>query len=444
MPSIKPPHASSAGSISQINQLSETLVDDKRGLHPSEVVLKRSQSQWSLSRESNYLPGDWQKKAKRKTDGTIVEQYTKIKIGTGLVPLSQGVITNFTRYPLQHFQQKAPAVGETLRLGISEKGEVLLAIPNLAVGSVLANAGITPENMENLTTTSAAVKLDQSKARAMNQYWSEVATVADSAGVLNASINLRSRSPFFNIGLQTHYPQHLRLTFQRTENFGQGNLYFNVDTGRQTNLLASLAGLLNNVCFPSPQRTLTTGAVPTSAVTAPATNRNVAQTLGISIESLALHEIHGADTVVIPAAGMPNFNGAAGKSYLSTLAPLDQGLILSKISNLTPNEMQRFNSSRTLPVNLSLNGKTLVFVRSPKKGGSDGITKLTQAYSNLLGSAKGRSHLAVPLISAGGALGFSESESIEAAVHAMDGFKRSNPDSKLRMTLCIRYWIAIS
>jgi O-acetyl-ADP-ribose deacetylase (regulator of RNase III) len=438
--------------MDQISELSEDLVNQKNGMHPSNVSLRRSTGQWKLISGWAHNYGTWQKTTTKAmiTGGTQapkwnrllgnnpktveVTQFNKTGIGQGLIPLSKGKLTAFTRSDLSFIQQKAPPIGDTLRLAISEKGEVLLAIPNLEKGSVLAQAGVTAEDMENLTTTTAAIKLDKNKASALRKYWAAIATIADNHHLISSFVSLDSRkAPFFNISLQTHYPQHLRFTFTRTETFGPNNSYF--DKGQQTTMLDTLASIYNKNLFPSPQPAVPHIQPATPVATAQSTS-SVAQTLGIHVSCKGLEQIANIETVVIPSYPHPGLQGRAGRNYSASLSGREQNQLQKMMGALSQDQLVAFQKNGVLAIDFKNKNQSLVFVRSPQKPSDGSLRPLIQIYANLLNQLSTSKHIAVPLISTGGSMGFTIDESVEAAVLAMNSFKAKNPSSPLTMTLC--------
>lgn len=253
-------HHSTASSISQVKELSKRLVEGKE--HPSQVSLQRHNKNWTLSKTrygSDYR--SWKKISQTAGKKLAEGFFRKNGVGKGLVPLSEGTLTNFTVNGLKHYQQSAPKVGETLRLGISQTGQVVLAIPNLEEGSVLEQAGITADDMENLTTTAAVAASNHKKEQALSRYWDEIATVADNVELFDSTeIRLqrssdgtgRPKSPHFNLALQTHLPQHLRFNLATKESFGASNPFFDHASGKQTELLNDTANVLNDRLFSAP------------------------------------------------------------------------------------------------------------------------------------------------------------------------------------------------
>jgi uncharacterized protein (DUF1810 family) len=350
-------------------------------------------------------------------------------------------------------------VGETLRFAISEKGEVLLAIPNLENDSVLARAGVTAKDMENMTASMAAIELDKSKKSAMSRYWGEVATVADNSRVLDKAITLDRRNPFFNVALQTHYPQHLRFPLAATEEFGPKNPYFDSATGRQTTLLETLAGYFNAACFQSP-RTMSSlnrqiappraasrpVRPPAPAATAQAEPRSSpsravqgeAQDLGMAIRSCRLQDVRDVDRVIIPAYGIPDFSGVAGGDFFAALPAPTRGAVRNYLERHKSEAMHGFRADGVYSLEHPVldNGGGIDFVRSPNRRDGDGQNELVGAYARVLNNSGNNNHIAIPLISAGGSMGFTPNQSVAAAVRAIDDFRTRNPGSRLQVTLC--------
>jgi hypothetical protein len=244
--------------LQQINQLSTELTSEFK--HPSNVSLRRENGHWHLS--NSRKPGDpnvWEKSTTQSAEGLAVQFFKKNGLGNGLVELSKGFVTRFTAEGLKHFQQKAPEVGDTLRLAISQKGQVALAIPNLEEGSVLSRAGVTAEDLENLTTSLSAIRLDPRKEQAIALYWKEITQLTDEVKTFDSSDLSLSRNPddpeqpitpYFNLSAQTHYPQHLRLKLSNTPDFSARNPFFDFKSGLQTELLVTTANILNQKLFP--------------------------------------------------------------------------------------------------------------------------------------------------------------------------------------------------
>ena len=434
------PHSAAQESMRQIQKLSNDLVSDRLGTpHPSENRIDRSNNTWQLTPFGSSDRSAWKKMATRTASG-MVHHFEKKGIGTGLVPISKGLLTNFTAPGLQRNHQTAQPVGPYTGLAISQKGEVVLAVPNLAKGSELDKVGVTQEEMENLTTTTSAAAQNKIKEAAITGYWNEIAAVADRVGLVSQLLKLNSSNgPHFNLSLQTHRPQHLRLPFAQQQDFRGSNPFFQ-SNGTPTNLLATAASILKQSIAPGVPRSLPPASV--GAAASVGTTQTVAQTLGISVLQQPLQQVANADMIVIPAADNPNFGGAAGSSYLGAQSSRAQAQMDASTNNFTPAEKQSFTvSGATLSSGVSdANGAEVVFVHSPRHRSNlssvDNQANLAQAYLNVLTEAmvNQKNHIAVPLISAG--RGFTEADSVAAAAKAMDDFKTHNPGSHLQMTLC--------